>query len=60
MITEEESLPHYVQILEEALVDTKQIVTNVMFLQEINTKEKKQDDFLEFLEHQIVENGKRI
>tara|TARA_B100000029_G_scaffold222165_1_gene219900 strand:- start:236 stop:418 length:183 start_codon:yes stop_codon:yes gene_type:complete len=60
VITEEEFLHRYVQILEEDRVDTKQIVTNVMFLQEINTKEKKQDDFLEFLEHQIVENGKRI
>ena len=56
-MVEKEFLHQYVLTLEEELVVTEQIVTNVMFLQGINTKEKKQVVFLELLEHLIAENG---
>ena len=43
--------------MEEKLVVTEQIVTNVMYLQETNTKEKSQDVFQVSLEQLPAENG---
>ena len=58
-MVEEEFLHQYVLTLEEELVVTELIVTNVMFLQGINTKEKRPAVFLELLELLIAENGNR-
>ena len=49
-----------VEIIEEDLVVTEQMHTNVMFLQEINTKEKNQDVFLEVQEPLIEKNGNTL
>ena len=45
------------RVMEEELVVTEQIVTNVMYLQEINTKEKSLDVFQVSLDQLTAENG---
>ena len=41
----------------EDLLVIEEIVTNVMYLQEINIKEESLDDFPVFLERQVERNG---
>ena len=60
-MVEEESHLQYVltieRVMEEELVVTEQIVTNVMYLQETNTKEKSLDVFQVSLDQLTAENG---
>ena len=60
-MVEEESHLQYVltieRVMEEELVVTEQIVTNVMYLQETNTKEKSLDVFQMSLDHLTAKNG---
>ena len=45
------------EVLQEELVAIEQMHTNVMYLREINTKEKNPDDFQLSLDHLTEKSG---